>query len=107
MIIGYAMIANRSGNISRQIKALSHFGCQEVFTDEGTGVKLDRPSYTKMMLKVQQGDVVMVYSLDRLSRNLFEIREIVCQLYENGIGFVSLKERVNTTTGENIALLGL
>lgn len=107
MIIGYARIANTTGDINKQIRALAHFGCKEVFTDEGTGIKLDRPSYTKMMLKLQSGDVVMVYSIDRLSRNPLEIQEIVRQFCENGIGFVSLKERVNTTTGENVDLLGL
>lgn len=107
MILGYARAANSTGDINKQIKALTHFGCQKVYSDIGSGSKLDRPSYVKMMLEAKSGDIIMVYSLDRLSRHTDESIEIVRQLSDNTIGFISLKDRINTTTGENAFLFDL
>lgn len=107
MIVGYTRAANSTGDIGKQVHALAKFGCQKIYQDIGHGTKLDRPSYTKMMTEIQPGDIVMVYRLDRLSGHPEESKEIVRQLFKNSIGFISLVERINTTTGENTSLFSI
>lgn len=101
MIIGYARIASSSGNIDKQINALKQADCEKIFEDIGSGIRLDRSGYTKMMMELSPGDTLIVYSIDRLSRKPIEVMEIVKQLVCNEITFISLQEKINTATGEN------
>ena len=69
--------------------------------DEGfTGFNMNRPDFKKMMADVENGvlDVVIVYRLDRISRNVPEFSYIFSRLQANHVSFISVKESFDTST---------
>ncbi len=69
--------------------------------DEGfSGKNTNRPSFQEMMSDVRHGmlDVVMVYKLDRISRNVQEFSAMFEELQKHGVSFVSVKETFDTST---------
>src|SRR3989339_93128 len=69
-----------------------------IFIDDGyTGAKLDRPGYKRMMEMAKQGhfDVVAVWKIDRMSRNLTHLLKVFEDLQKYGVSFYSLKENVD------------
>jgi len=63
-----------------------------------SGKNTDRPELKKMMAFVRQGDTVVVESISRFARNTKDLLELVEQLTAKGVGFVSKKEAIDTTT---------
>ncbi|MBI5399158.1 tRNA (N6-isopentenyl adenosine(37)-C2)-methylthiotransferase MiaB [Candidatus Saganbacteria bacterium] len=73
----------------------------EVYTDEGISAgTTDRPALQKLFKDARQKkfDLVIVYKIDRLSRRLKDLIEIVDQLEVSGVGFKSATEPFDTTT---------
>jgi DNA invertase Pin-like site-specific DNA recombinase len=75
MIYGYARVSSRDQNIDRQIIALKEAGVAEenIFQDKASGKDFNRPGYIAMLEKVQEGDLIMFKSIDRLGRDYKEI----------------------------------
>lgn len=77
VLYGYARVSSRDQNIDRQIVALTEAGVDEenIFIDKQSGKDFNRPSYQKMIDTIQQGDMILLKSIDRLGRNYSEILE--------------------------------
>jgi len=70
-----------------------------VFTEKASGAKADRPELARVLRDVlRQGDVLVVWKLDRLARSLKKLITTGEELEERGIGLVSLTESIDTTT---------
>lgn len=74
MTYGYARVSSIDQNLSRQIIELKKAGVDEIITDKQSGKDFDRKGYQEMVSKLTEGDIVVVYSLDRLGRNYDDIR---------------------------------
>ncbi len=98
MKIGYARISTTDQSLSMQQDALADAGCEWVYSDVASGAKQDRPELNRAMEQLRQGDILVTWRLDRLGRSLKHLIEIVSDLEEQGIGFVSLQEGFDTTT---------
>ena len=75
--------------------------CTVYDKDEGfSGKNTNRPSFQEMLADVRRGllDVVMVYKLDRISRNVQEFSAMFEELQKYGVSFVSVKETFDTST---------
>lgn len=73
----------------------------ETYSDEGfTGANTNRPGLKRLMDDVKNGliDMLVVYQLDRLSRDVRDFANIYAILEERDVMFVSLKENIDTTT---------
>ena len=70
------------------------------FIDHASGKDMKRPQLEALLGYVRDGDVVIVHSMDRLARNLDELRKIVRQLTDQKIAIEFLKEGL-TFTGED------
>ena len=73
----------------------------EIFVDEGFSAKdLDRPKYREMEALIAQGeiDVLLVYKLDRLTRSILDLHQILAFLEQYGCNFRSATEQYDTTT---------
>lgn len=71
------------------------------FSDEDfTGATTDRPDLKDMLLRIRAGecDVLVVYQLDRLSRDVRDFANIYATLEEHHVNFVSIKENIDTDT---------
>ncbi|MDB4872809.1 MAG: invertase/recombinase-like protein [Gemmatimonadales bacterium] len=97
--IGYARVSTHEQVLDLQTDALKEAGCIRVFCDKGvSGMKTSRPELDKALDFVRQGDVLVVWKLDRLGRSLPHLIHVVTSLEDRGIAFCSLTEGFDTTT---------
>ena len=75
MKIGYVRVSTVDQNEDRQIKAMEEDGVDKIYMDKQSGKDFNRPEYKKMSSELQQGDVLVLHSIDRLGRNYEEILE--------------------------------
>ena len=99
MLIGYARVSKGDDQSNAlQAKALKAAGCQRVFEEAASGGRWDRPILHDMLRHLREGDVVVVWKLDRLSRSLKDLLHLMERIKEADAGFRSLTESVDTTT---------
>ena len=98
MKVGYARISTDEQNLSLQVDALEKVDCGKIFHDQISGVKIQRPGLDEALAYLRDGDVLVVWRLDRLGRSLRHLIELVNSLEERGVGFQSLQELIDTTT---------
>jgi len=73
-------------------------GCKRIFEEKASGGRWDRPELHRALEHLREGDVLVVWKLDRLSRSLKDLLHIMERVREAGAGFRSLTEAVDTTT---------
>ena len=95
--VGYIRISSYSQNCDRQLDGIE---LTKSFTDIASGKDTNRPQLEAMLEYVRDGDSIIVHSMDRLARNLDDLRGLVQQLTEKGISVEFVKEGL-TFTGEN------
>lgn len=99
MKVGYARVSTDEQNLALQLDALTAAGCEKVFTDKGvSGASTERSGLTKALRTVANGDVLVVWRLDRLGRSLAFLIELIEKLHRDGAGFQSLTDGIDTTT---------
>jgi DNA invertase Pin-like site-specific DNA recombinase len=96
--IGYARVSTLVQTLDLQTDALTQAGCARIFTDTVSGAKAERKGLAEALSHVRPGDTLVVWRLDRLGRTLPHLIQTVEDLKARGIGFVSLTERIDTTT---------
>lgn len=104
---GYARISTAGQSADLQIDALEQAGCDRVFVDTASGVKAHRPELDHMIELLREGDVVVVWRLDRLGRSMQNLVELMNRFQKMGVGFVSLTESIDTTTPGGILTFNL
>ena len=74
---GYARVSTREQNLDRQMDALREFGVarEDIFADKASGKDFERPQWIAMKEALEQGDVLVVKSIDRFGRSYEEIIE--------------------------------
>jgi DNA invertase Pin-like site-specific DNA recombinase len=77
---------------------LLQHGCKKIFTDIFSGGQLTRKGLDEALSYVRTGDTLVVWKLDRLGRSLKHLIDVVNGLNEQGIGFRSLQENMDTTS---------
>ncbi|CAN5308061.1 recombinase family protein [soil metagenome] len=98
MKIGYARVSTQEQNLDLQKDALDKAGCKKIFVDEISGTVAKREGLEKAKEVLRKGDVLIVWRLDRLGRSIRDLIDWVNHLEEEGIGFKSLQESIDTTT---------
>ncbi|WP_087003969.1 recombinase family protein [Rhizobium sullae] len=81
-----------------QARALNAVGCKRLFEEAASGGRWDRPRLQEMIGQLRDGDVVVVWKLDRLSRSLKDLLHLMEKIEAAGAGFRSLTEAIDTTT---------
>jgi DNA invertase Pin-like site-specific DNA recombinase len=98
MLIGYARVSTNEQTLALQTDALTKAGCPRIFTDTASGAHVSRAGLTEALHFARDGDVLVVWRLDRLGRSLKHLIETITTLERQGIGFKSLTENIDTTT---------
>lgn len=92
--VGYIRVSDVSQNESRQLEGQA---TDKTFIDKVSGKDLNRPALTQMLEYVREGDTLLVHSIDRLARNLVDLRSLVDQLTGKGVTVRFLKESLTFT----------
>src|SRR5271168_1536973 len=99
MKYGYARVSTDDQNPALQLTALKRAGCKTVFKDEGiSGATTQRPALLRCLKKLEQGDTLMVWKLDRLGRSLRDLIAMLDDLKKRDVKFRSLTEAIDTET---------
>jgi DNA invertase Pin-like site-specific DNA recombinase len=87
--IGYIRVSSEEQNTDRQLDGLE---LDRTFTDKVSGKSTERPQLQEMLRFVRQGDHLFVHSMDRLARNLVDLRKMVSDLTIRGVKVHFVKE---------------
>ena len=107
MRIGYARVSTADQNHDLQLDALRAAGCERIVEETASGAKADRPELVALLKHMREGDVLLVWRLDRLSRSLKQLVETVEQLRARNIGFKCLTHDIDTTTASGNLVFGI
>jgi DNA invertase Pin-like site-specific DNA recombinase len=95
--VGYVRVSTVDQNEVRQLEGRK---LKKVFTDKASGKDAKRPQLEAMLNFVREGDTVYCHSMDRLARNLGDLRRVVLGLTERGVHVCFVTENL-TFTGED------
>ena len=97
MRVGYKRVSTVDQNTVRQLDGVE---VERIFSDRASGKDTTRPKLDEMIAFVRDGDTVLVHSMDRLARNLDDLRRLVRTLTGKGVRVEFIKEGL-TFTGED------
>jgi DNA invertase Pin-like site-specific DNA recombinase len=98
-LLGYARISRGDDQTNTlQARALRAAGCRRIFEEAASGGRWDRPELHRMLDHLRDGDTVVVWKLDRLSRSLADVLRLMERIAQAGAGFRSITENIDTTT---------
>lgn len=92
--VGYVRVSSTHQNVERQLDGVA---LDEVFTDRASGKDVAPPALDEMLKHVRRGDVVVVHSMDRLARNLDDLRRLVQDLTARGVRIEFQHEHLSFT----------
>ncbi|KTD62384.1 recombinase family protein [Legionella shakespearei] len=101
--IGYIRVSTLDQSFERQLEGME---LDQVFTDKASGKDTKREQLEAMLKFARKGDSIHVHSMDRLARNLDDLRKIVKDLNGRGIAIQFVKEQL-TFTGEDSPMANL
>lgn len=88
--VGYIRVSSFDQNPDRQLEGIA---LEKKFIDQASGKDTHRPQLTALLDYVREGDTVIVHSMDRLARNLDDLRRLVTQLTEKKISVQFINSR--------------
>jgi DNA invertase Pin-like site-specific DNA recombinase len=80
MLIGYARVSTSDQTLDLQKDALQKAGCERIFTDMASGAKAERQGFDEALSYLREGDILVVWRLDRLGRSLNHLIETITGL---------------------------
>jgi len=95
--VGYTRVSTEAQNLDRQLDGIA---VDKVFADKVSGKNTQRPKLDELLDYVRDGDTVVVHSMDRLARNLDDLRQLVRTLTGRGVRVEFVKENL-TFTGDD------
>ncbi|HHT0062924.1 TPA: recombinase family protein [Raoultella planticola] len=107
MLVGYARVSTDDQNLNLQRDALLLAGCEKIFEDQISGARAERPGLQAVLEFARPGDTLVIWRLDRLSRSLKDLIEMVKLLESKTVGLMSLQESVDTTSSSGMLIFHL
>ena len=101
--VGYLRVSTADQNTERQLDGVH---LHKVFTEKASGKDTNRPELKRAIEYVREGDTLVIHSMDRLARNLEDLRRIVRELTDKGVRVEFVKEGLSFT-GEDSAMNNL
>ncbi|MDR2068028.1 MAG: recombinase family protein [Holosporaceae bacterium] len=98
LLVGYARVSTDDPNLQLQQDALLQVGCEHIFEDRLSGATAERIGFREALQYTRSGDTLVVWRLDRLSRSLKDLIEMVALLESKKIALKSLHEMIDTSS---------
>ena len=105
-LVGYVRVSTLEQNTARQEEQLQGYHLDEVFIEHASGKDTHRPQLQAALKHLRKGDTLIVYSMDRLARNLDDLRKLVKELTGRGVVVQFVKENL-TFTGDDSPMSNL
>lgn len=100
MIIGYARVSTQDQSLDLQLDALQKYGCDKIYTDHISGDSNHRPGLARVEDEMFQGDKIVVWKLDRLSRRPSHLFYFLDFCESRGVHVISLSGDIDLSTAE-------
>lgn len=108
MKVGYVRVSTTEQNTARQEVMMEQLGVEKIFMDKASGRSRDaRPGLEKMLDFIREGDVVVVESISRFARSTKDLLNLMSELKEKDVQFVSQKEQIDTSSPQGQFVLTL
>lgn len=111
MLVGYMRVSSaddrQSVDLQRDALVAAGVDARHLHQDKASGARDNRAGLKACLDDLRQGDVLVVWKLDRLGRSLPHLLAIVTDLKKRGVAFRSLTEQMDTTTPHGELLFGI
>ena len=94
--IGYTRVSTTDQNTDRQ-----KLGDIRIFEDKASGKNTSRPALKELLAFIREGDEVVVFSIDRLARNLRDLEDIITEVNNKGASISFLSEKLTFSGSED------
>ena len=101
--VGYIRVSSADQNDVRQLEGLT---VDRRFVDQASGATTNRPELARLIAYVREGDAVLIHSMDRLARNVDDLRRLVAELTGRGVRVQFVREGL-TFTGDDAPMAQL
>ncbi|MCA9508582.1 MAG: recombinase family protein [Myxococcales bacterium] len=101
--VGYIRVSSLEQNVGRQLEGIQ---VDRTYEDRVSAKDLQRPNLQAMITYVREGDIVVVHSMDRLARNLDDLRYLVKTITQKGVAVEFIKENI-TFSGDDTPMANL
>ncbi len=98
MKVMYIRVSTTEQHEDRQLNEAVELGIEKTFIEKVSGKNRDRKELENMLAFVREGDTVYCSDISRIARNTKDLLDIVEELKEKKVNFISLKENIDTTT---------
>lgn len=97
-MIGYARVSTEDQDLALQIAALEKHGVDSIVTDKASGATMKRKGLEKVLNALREGDVLVIWKLDRLGRTVSGVLDVIEKIEATGVQLKVLTESIDTTT---------
>jgi DNA invertase Pin-like site-specific DNA recombinase len=97
-MLGYARVSTTEQDPGPQVEQLHAAGCERVWVESASGYRDDRPELAALLDYARDGDVIVIWRLDRLARSTQHLLSLSADLDKRGVGLKSLSDPIDTTT---------
>lgn len=104
MKIGYVRVSSSEQNPTLQIEALEKAGCEKLYKEKRSAYK-ERPELARALENLRSGDILCVWSLDRLGRSMKEIRANIDLIKDKGADLIDITHNIDTSTSSGKFLI--
>lgn len=105
MKIGYVRVSTEEQNTARQEVIMQQLGVKKIFIEKVSAKNRNRPELNNLMEFVREGDTVVTESISRMARSTSDLLNIVDELKNKNVEFISQKEKIDTTTPQGKFML--
>jgi len=108
MKVGYARVSSTGQNLQSQIEALEKAGCEKIFQEKKSGTQTNNRTELQNCLDFcRESDEFYVTRLDRCSRSVKDLHEIIDKLNAKGVAFKATEQDLDTSTSTGRLMIGL
>ncbi|WP_233586859.1 recombinase family protein [Legionella sp. km772] len=97
-LVGYARVSTIDQNLDIQLEVLKSAGCKKIFSEKKSGTsKKDRTALDECMEYIREGDTLVVTRIDRLTRSILDLQNLLHYLKKKEIHLKALEQPVDTS----------
>ena len=103
--IGYIRVSSKSQNLDRQLEVMRKYEIEKVFQEKISAKDTNREQLKELLKYIREKDVVYVESYSRLARFTADLLKLLDEFNKKGVGFISDKEQIDTTTPQGTLMM--